>query len=106
MQLFDDAARFHIFGVHCCREFSLLVDYIIDDPDQHKSAVLQHVQRSSDSGLLSWNARESLQEDDVFGIECVGGRQAAEKAVEFWRAYFRALGEIVIDAGHLCDSLI
>jgi hypothetical protein len=61
--------------------------------------------RCAHQALLNWPARECVQEDDVFGLECVSERQAAQTAVEFWRAYFRAFGETVIEADHFCDRL-
>ncbi|CAB3765781.1 hypothetical protein [Paraburkholderia humisilvae] len=96
--------RFYIFGVNAPDGHTLLIDYSADDPDRNGFAVLERIRRSADGGIADWRERERLGVADVFGIESVGSQQAAQLAVEFWRAYFRALGEIVIEASHLPDS--
>lgn len=97
--------RYHVFGVNPPSGYTLLVDYILDDPEQNRLALLERIQHSNNRTLSAWQARELLQPDDVFDIECVSGQQDAQLAVEFWRAYFRAQGETVIEADHLWDSL-
>lgn len=97
--------RYHVFGANPPGEHTLFVDYIVDDPDRNRPALLERIQHSTDTTLSSWPARVRLSVDDVFDIECVADRQTAQLAVEFWRAYFQALGETVIASGHLCDSL-
>lgn len=98
--------RYHIFGVNPSGGHTLFVDYIADDPDRNRCALLERIQCSTDLMLCSWQARSLLTADDVFDIECVGDQRSAQIAVEFWRAYFQALGETVIHSSHLCDSLV
>ncbi|QND85145.1 hypothetical protein [Chromobacterium vaccinii] len=95
------SVRYRIYGASPARECSLLIDYVPASSDLDKIALLRHIQLAADEPLRSWPARDALQTDDLFEIECVSGQQAALRAVEFWRAYFRALGEPVIESGHL-----
>ncbi|HDR9511995.1 TPA: hypothetical protein QDC03_007238 [Burkholderia cepacia] len=99
------SAGYHVFGVCCPQDFSLLVDYLVDDPAACEARLLQCIHGSCDPGLLNWPARDQVSAEDVFEIECVFSVTDAQEAVAFWRAYFRALGETVIDSAHLRDRL-
>lgn len=99
-----EPTRYHVFGVCRNGDFSLFVDYIVDDLDGHRQDLLRRLYQASDQRAVhSWLAEGELRAVDIFEIECVNNKSAARDAVVFWRAYFRALGEIIIDADHLGD---
>lgn len=97
--------RFHVFGVCPPTDYCLFVDYVLDDIKDHENSLLQRIQQTPDPALRVWREGTALQGADIFEIECVNDRESAQEAVEFWRAYFRSLGETIIKAEHLCDRL-
>jgi hypothetical protein len=96
---------YHIYGVHSARSHSLFVDYLMEDVDASQALILQHIRNAPDETLHAWQERVSSNELDVFELEYVVGYDAAQEAVEFWRAYFRFLGEKIVEAGHVGDRL-
>ncbi|PUA47274.1 hypothetical protein C5U62_04650 [Pseudomonas protegens] len=97
--------RFHIFGVCPANDYCLFVDYVLDDIKDHENRLLQRIQDTPDPALRLWRETRPLQGTDIFEIECLNDREAAQEAVQFWRAYFHSLGETIIEAEHLCDHL-
>jgi len=97
--------HFHVFGVCRDQDSSLFIDYVADSPDHHRSDLLRHLRQAPHERLQAWQARGALNDADIFEIESVEGCEAAKEAVACWQAYFRSLGESIIDGGHLCDRL-
>jgi hypothetical protein len=54
-------------------------------------------------GILPEALRDQVGEAEFFEIECVESRADVSDAVEFWSAYFRSLGQSVIEVGHVAD---
>lgn len=93
-----------IYGVCAHRDCSLFIDYVSEPIESREPILLQCLALSQDPSLRTWQAKEHPRASDIFEIECVKTLEDAKEAVSFWRAYFRSLGETIIDAAHVCDK--
>ncbi|GAB2576275.1 hypothetical protein ISP15_16255 [Dyella jejuensis] len=99
----DANPGYHVFGVCDAQDYCLFVDYVADELDGHEKDLLQRLQHASDRVVHEWWKKAHHSAVDIFEIECVDGATEAEQAVAFWREYFHALGETIIQGGHVCD---
>jgi hypothetical protein len=98
---------YHIYAAHVAATYSLFIDYLIDEVTHNESTIRQRMQHASDTALAFFLRQcPSPEEVDVFEIESVSTEMAALDAVAFWRAYFRFIGDNVIEGAHVCDHLV
>lgn len=97
---------YHIYGLSNPTDYSLYIDYMVqDDVEKHKEELLQKLQQASSIEPVFQQWLKTLQPYNVFEIECVDQYEATQEAVEFWRNYFHACGETIINTRHFIDRL-
>lgn len=95
------AARYCVFGM-CFKHFNLIVDYVEGTLDAGLSDLKNRLSRPL-GGVLPEDVRDQLDEAEFFEIECVESRAEVADAVAFWSAYFRSLGQSVIEVEGFSD---
>ena len=100
-------AGYHVYGVHNARYRNLFVDYLINGAEHYEEALLQQLRILPSQPLACLNLRKdsTLSDACIFEIELVDSLVEAVEAVTFWRDYFRAIGEVIVDGGHMFDRL-
>ncbi|WP_157968068.1 hypothetical protein [Edaphovirga cremea] len=94
---------YSIYAVCGTCDHSLFVDYVDGSLYTHETDLLQQIERCSHQTLHAWQMQHHPQISEIFEIENVFSKEAAEEAVSFWKAYFSSLGKNVIDSTHVCE---
>jgi hypothetical protein len=105
MYSMDRTTKYCIYGVCGISDHSLFVDYLDHSIHTREADVLQQMAHCSNQALRAWQVSQAPRVSDVFEIEAVFSKEAAEEAVAFWRVYFRFLGGTVIDGMHVGTAI-
>lgn len=101
----SSASCYCIYGVCGTCDASLFIDYVTEPVLHHETELIHQIEHSPDPTLHAWQVHQHPGVSEVFEIEQVTTQEAAEEAVSFWQAYFRSLGEIIVNGAHVCEVL-